>query len=140
MASAGRVRGKERIKADGKVIHPNQKPLALMRRLVKSCSDPGDVVWELFGGLCTASTRRWRLGEGIRRGDQSGRLRQAFNESKELSKSPYDEDRQGMPGGPSVLLAYGKENALSVTALLAEGGVLYDSYKAVRIRKPLKTS
>ena len=49
------VRGKERIKADGKVVHPNQKPLALMRRLVKSCSDPGDVVWEPFGGLCTAS-------------------------------------------------------------------------------------
>lgn len=49
------VRGKERIKAGGKVIHPNQKPLALMRRLVKSCSDQGDVVWEPFGGLCTAS-------------------------------------------------------------------------------------
>ena len=28
----------------------------------------------------------------------------------------------------------------SVTALLAEGGVLYDSHEAVTIRKPLKTS
>jgi site-specific DNA-methyltransferase (adenine-specific) len=37
------------------VVHPNQKPLALMQLLVKSCSDPGDVVWEPFGGLCTAS-------------------------------------------------------------------------------------
>ena len=49
------VRGKERIKVHGNVVHPNQKPLAIMRRLVKSCSDPGDVVWEPFGGLCTAS-------------------------------------------------------------------------------------
>ena len=49
------VRGKERIKVQGSVVHPNQKPLALMQLLVKSCSDPGDVVWEPFGGLCTAS-------------------------------------------------------------------------------------
>ena len=56
------VRGKERIKADGKAVHPNQKPLALMRRLVKSCSDPGDVVWEPFGGLCTASVAAMEAG------------------------------------------------------------------------------
>jgi site-specific DNA-methyltransferase (adenine-specific) len=49
------VRGKERIKVQGNAVHPNQKPLSLMRRLVTSCSDPGDVVWEPFGGLCTAS-------------------------------------------------------------------------------------
>ncbi|MCL4853396.1 MAG: hypothetical protein KJZ78_18735 [Bryobacteraceae bacterium] len=49
------VRGQERIKVQGTVVHPNQKPLALMRRLVRSCSDPGDTVWEPFGGLCTAS-------------------------------------------------------------------------------------
>ena len=49
------VRGKERIKVQGSVVHPNQKPLALMQLLVNSCSDPGDAVWEPFGGLCTAS-------------------------------------------------------------------------------------
>ncbi len=56
------VRGKERVKAAGNAVHPNQKPLALMRRLVKSCSDPGDVVWEPFGGLCTASIAAAELG------------------------------------------------------------------------------
>jgi len=56
------VRGKERIKVRGDAVHPNQKPLALMRRLVKSCSDPGDVVWEPFGGLCTASIAAAEIG------------------------------------------------------------------------------
>lgn len=49
------VRGKERVKSEGIAVHPNQKPLDLMRRLVHSSSEPGDVVWEPFGGLCTAS-------------------------------------------------------------------------------------
>jgi site-specific DNA-methyltransferase (adenine-specific) len=56
------VRGKERIKVRGNAVHPNQKPLALMRRLVKSCSDPGEVVWEPFGGLCTASIAAAEIG------------------------------------------------------------------------------
>jgi len=49
------VRGQERIKVEGVAVHPNQKPLAIMRRLVECSSDPGDVIWEPFGGLCTAS-------------------------------------------------------------------------------------
>jgi site-specific DNA-methyltransferase (adenine-specific) len=56
------VRGKERIKIHGNAVHPNQKPLILMRRLVKSCSDQGDVIWEPFGGLCTASIAATELG------------------------------------------------------------------------------
>jgi hypothetical protein len=35
--------------------HLNQKPLDFMRRIVTACTKPGDVVWEPFGGLCTAS-------------------------------------------------------------------------------------
>lgn len=35
--------------------HLNQKPLDLMMRLVYAASDPGDIVWEPFGGLATAS-------------------------------------------------------------------------------------
>lgn len=56
------VRGKERIKVQGTSVHPNQKPLAIMRRLVRSCTDAGDVVWEPFGGLCTASVAAGELG------------------------------------------------------------------------------
>ncbi len=35
--------------------HLNQKPLDLMLIQVEAASDPGDVVWEPFGGLCSAS-------------------------------------------------------------------------------------
>ena len=50
------VRGAERIKDDGtKALHANQKPLALIERIIAASSDPGDVVWEPFGGLCSAA-------------------------------------------------------------------------------------
>lgn len=50
------VNGGERLKApSGKAVHLNQKPLDLMKMIVDASSDPGDVVWEPFGGLFTAS-------------------------------------------------------------------------------------
>lgn len=50
------VNGKERIKApSGKAVHLNQKPLDLMRMIIEASSDPGDVVWEPFGGLFSAA-------------------------------------------------------------------------------------
>lgn len=50
------VHGAERVKGSGaRVAHANQKPLRLMERQILSCTDPGDVVWEPFGGLCSAS-------------------------------------------------------------------------------------
>lgn len=59
----GTVRGPERLKASGtKALHTNQKPLALMDLNVLSVTDPGDVVWEPFGGLCTAAIAAARNG------------------------------------------------------------------------------
>jgi hypothetical protein len=56
-------RGEERIlAADGSLAHPNQKPLALMERLIAASSNPGDVLWEPFGGLCSASLAGSRMG------------------------------------------------------------------------------
>lgn len=50
------VGGKERITTDkGKAIHPNQKPLNLMKLIIEASSDNGDVIWEPFGGLFSAS-------------------------------------------------------------------------------------
>ena len=52
------LRGKERIKVPSslsKSAHLNQKPLDLMRLLIESSTDKGDVIWEPFGGLFTAS-------------------------------------------------------------------------------------
>lgn len=56
------VRGSERIKQNGKNAHPNQKPLDIMELLINSTSEKGDLVWEPFGGLCTASVAAVKLG------------------------------------------------------------------------------
>lgn len=49
------VNGGERLKAPtGKAVHLNQKPLDLLQMIIEASSEPGDVVWEPFGGLFTA--------------------------------------------------------------------------------------
>ena len=55
------VHGKERVKGSDGYLHANQKPLALMERQIVACTDKGDVVWEPFGGLCTATLAAARL-------------------------------------------------------------------------------
>ena len=58
------VHGRERVKVDDGTayLHANQKPLSLMERQVSACTDEGDVVWEPFGGLCSASLAASQLG------------------------------------------------------------------------------
>ena len=56
------VRGTERLKHQNLCVHMNQKPLALLQRIIQASSDEGDVVWEPFGGLCSASVASSRLG------------------------------------------------------------------------------
>ena len=58
------VHGRERVKVDDGTtyLHANQKPLALMERQVVACTDSGDVVWEPFGGLCSASLAASQIG------------------------------------------------------------------------------
>ena len=57
------VHGAERIKIrGGAVAHANQKPLKLMERQITASTDAGDVVWEPFGGLCSASVAAVRRG------------------------------------------------------------------------------
>jgi len=57
------VRGSERLKDyKAKIIHSNQKPLRLIARIILASSDSGDVVWEPFGGLCSAAVAALRTG------------------------------------------------------------------------------
>ena len=49
------VRGGERIKDAYKCVHMNQKPLRLLEQIILASSDPGDVIWEPFGGLCSVA-------------------------------------------------------------------------------------
>lgn len=57
------VRSEERVTtANRKAIHLNQKPLDLMDRIIRASSDPGDVVWEPFGGLFSGSLAAREIG------------------------------------------------------------------------------
>ena len=59
-----RVRAAPRIHRPGRnaAVHLNQKPLELMRRIIIAATQPGDVVWEPFGGLCSAVVAAIELG------------------------------------------------------------------------------
>lgn len=58
------LHSKERIKATSstKYFHLNQKPLALMDLLISTSTNPGEVIWEPFGGLFSASLSAYRKG------------------------------------------------------------------------------
>ncbi len=60
------LHGRERMKVGGdggnKAVHLNQKPLDLMSMIIQASSDPGDVVWEPFGGLFTGCIAARNLG------------------------------------------------------------------------------
>lgn len=61
----GPLHGQERIKIpklSTRAAHLNQKPLDLMRLIIEAASDAGDVVWEPFGGLFSASLAARQLG------------------------------------------------------------------------------
>lgn len=55
------VRGAERLKKDYKCLHMNQKPLKIIELCIAATSDKSDVVWEPFGGLCSASIAAHKL-------------------------------------------------------------------------------
>lgn len=55
------VRGAERLKEQYRCLHNNQKPLKLISLCLRCSSDIGDVVWEPFGGLCSAAISAHKL-------------------------------------------------------------------------------
>lgn len=93
--SLGPLNGKERYRSNGEKAAPrqyaptkgvasahlNQKPLEAMSRLVLSTSNVDDVVWEPFGGLCSASVaavengRRAYAAEVVERFEETARAR-----------------------------------------------------------------
>ncbi len=55
------VNGGERIRDGNAAAHLNQKPLALMELIIAASSEEGDIVWEPFGGTCTAAVASLRI-------------------------------------------------------------------------------
>ncbi len=57
------VQGKERLRrADGRALHPTQKPERLLEIIITASSDPGDVVLDPFIGTGTTAVVAQRLG------------------------------------------------------------------------------
>jgi hypothetical protein len=48
--------------SSSRYLHANQKPLALMERQILASTDRGEVIWEPFGGLCSATIAALRAG------------------------------------------------------------------------------
>ena len=55
------LNGNERLKNGTKALHLNQKPLKFMELIINASSDENDIIWEPFGGLCSASIAAHRL-------------------------------------------------------------------------------
>ncbi len=86
--------GGERLKgADGKKVHPTQKPEALLHRVLMSSTKPGDVVLDPFFGTGTTGAVAKKAGPSFRRrGAGAGLYRRGTG--------PHRRDRTGK-GGPS---------------------------------------
>jgi len=49
---SGALQGKERLKGkNGMAIHPTQKPLAILKKLIEVSSNPGDIILDPFMGI-----------------------------------------------------------------------------------------
>jgi DNA modification methylase len=57
--------GGERLKVDGKKVHPTQKPEALLYRIIISSSDPGDIILDPFFGSGTTGAVAKKLGRNF---------------------------------------------------------------------------
>ena len=58
-----RIRGKRKaMRYKFRSLHGSQKPLRLIERVIRACTDEGDVVWEPFGGLCPGAVVCYRTG------------------------------------------------------------------------------
>ena len=70
VSGAERIQGvRTGMKYKFRSLHGSQKPLKFIDRIVRASTDPGDTVWEPFGGLCPgavvcyATDRRYRSAE-----------------------------------------------------------------------------
>ena len=85
------LNGKERIKNGSKALHLNQKPLKLMELIIEISSDSGDLVWEPFGGLCSATLAAYKLKRrGVAAEIDAHIFNKAVSRLKSYEKQPFD--------------------------------------------------
>ena len=62
VSGAERIQGaRNGMKYKFRSLHGSQKPLKFMEMIIRSSTEPGDVVWEPFGGLCPGAIASWHL-------------------------------------------------------------------------------
>jgi len=59
------LQGKERLKKDGKALHPTQKPLSVLKKLISVSSNEGDVVLDVFMGVGSTAVACKELGRNF---------------------------------------------------------------------------
>lgn len=94
------VHGVERFKGETGYLHANQKPLALLDIQIKSCTNEGDVVWEPFGGLCSASVSAMRNGREF----YVAEINPEYYDAS-LLRLTLEHNNQGMPNGQETAAA-----------------------------------
>ena len=118
--------GGERLKdADGKKVHPTQKPEALLARILMASSRPGDVVLDPFFGSGTTGAVAKRLGRhfvGIEREQDYIDAARARIEAVEPLGSGTLSVLSGKKAEPRVAF-----NTLLESGLIAPGTVLTDA-------------
>jgi DNA modification methylase len=59
------LQGKERLKENGKAVHPTQKPLSILKKLIEISSNKGDVVLDPFMGVGSTAVACKELGRNF---------------------------------------------------------------------------
>ena len=120
--------GGERLKgADGKKVHPTQKPEALLHRVLLSSTKPGDVVLDPFFGTGTTGAVAKKLGRhfiGVEREQDYIDAAQARINAIEPEKAAHLVVTTGKRAEPRVPFG-----TMIETGLLNVGDVLSDSKK-----------
>ena len=125
--------GKERLKQNGKKVHPTQKPEGLLHRIILASTNPGDLILDPFFGTGTTGAVAKRLGRhwlGIEREIEYAeiaqtRIREIKNNTKEVSMltTPDKRTEPRVPFGSVV-----------EQGLLSAGDKLFDIRKRVTAR------
>jgi len=118
--------GNERLKgADGKKVHPTQKPEALLHRILTASSRPGDVVLDPFFGTGTTGAVAKRLGRhfvGVEREQDYIDAATARIDAIDPAQPSSLEMATGKRGEPRIPFG-----VLIETGLIAPGTLLTDS-------------
>jgi modification methylase len=122
--------GEERLKQNGKKLHPTQKPEALIARAILAASRPDDLVLDPFAGTGTTGAVAKRLRRrfiGIER--EATYARAAEERIATVEPLPYDTLKPFMTAREAPRVPFA---ALLERGLLAPGAILVDGRRRVQ--------